>query len=230
MGRAKGQVGIKGSRVTFLQTPYYWPNRTSLTNSTDTSVDYAIYLSKRTLRSKPKHALDDHEIEAYNDLKRCLGNKWDFIGMQADEQVKRFDSVSTGFFKRNLNLPQIRLARDRKKLDKMVLDSQEKAYWRVVRPPPGVPCCIETPPTYNTQGQTKPTRKTNNLLLEDLRAEVELLRNSCIRTRIKVSTALESLANHAESYHEHDPFLVPRQPSNPWHSDDPTFWVLNADL
>ncbi|XP_035704425.1 regulator of G-protein signaling 7 isoform X2 [Folsomia candida] len=193
-----------------VKTPYYWPNRTSLSNATDTSVDYAIYLSKRTLRNKQKHALDDYELDAYNDLRRCLGHKWDFVSMQADEQV--------------------RLSKDRKKQDKVVLDSQERAYWRVVRPPPGVHCSIETPPTFNTQNTAKTIRKTNNILLEDLRNEVDLLRNSCIRTRIKVSCALESLSSHCESYHEHDPILVQRQPSNPWHSDDPTFWILNADV
>lgn len=55
--------------------------------------------------------------EALNNLKKTLQNKWDFVTMQAEEQV--------------------RLAKDRKKGDKIVTDSQERAYWRVYRPPPG---------------------------------------------------------------------------------------------
>jgi len=51
------------------------------------SVDYAIYLSKRQLRNKQKHGLDDYEVEAYNELRKNLNQKWDFISMQADEQV-----------------------------------------------------------------------------------------------------------------------------------------------
>ncbi len=72
---------------TYMKTPYYWPNRTSLSHALDTSVDYAIFLSKRTLRNKQKHGLEEYEVDAFNDLKRCLGNKWDFVAMQADEQV-----------------------------------------------------------------------------------------------------------------------------------------------
>jgi regulator of G-protein signaling len=66
-----------------LQTPYYWPSQLP---SMDT-VDYAIYLAKRTLRNKQKHGLDDYEVEAFNDLRKNLNQKWDFISMQADEQV-----------------------------------------------------------------------------------------------------------------------------------------------
>ncbi len=52
------------------------------------SVDYAIYLAKRTLRNKQKHGLDDYEVEALNTLRKTLMQKWDFISMQADEQVR----------------------------------------------------------------------------------------------------------------------------------------------
>jgi len=72
-------------------------------------------------------------------------------------------------------------------VDKLVIDSQERAFWRVIRPPPGVFCCVETPPMYKADFHahegTKQIRRTN--ILEDLRAEVDLLRTSCIRTRIK---------------------------------------------
>ena len=69
----------------------------------------------------------------------------------------------------------------------MVTDSQERAFWRVLRPPPGSSCCVETPPMhmadFHAQEGVKQIRRTN--LIEDLRAEVDLLRTSCIRTRIK---------------------------------------------
>ena len=40
----------------------------------------------------------------------------------------------------------MRLAKDRKKGDKIVSDSQERAYWRAYRPPPGCLNCLEHPP------------------------------------------------------------------------------------
>lgn len=40
----------------------------------------------------------------------------------------------------------MRLAKDRKKGDKIVIDSQERAYWRAYRPPPSCLNCLEQPP------------------------------------------------------------------------------------
>ena len=41
---------------------------------------------------------------------------------------------------------KVRLAKDRKKGDKIVTDSQERAYWRTYRPPPPFLNCLELPP------------------------------------------------------------------------------------
>jgi hypothetical protein len=41
---------------------------------------------------------------------------------------------------------KVRLAKDRKKGDKIVTDSQERAYWRAYRPPPSFLNCLEQPP------------------------------------------------------------------------------------
>jgi len=67
----------------YLQTPYYWPSQVP----TMDSIDYAVYLAKRSLRNKQKHALEDYEVEAFNEMRKILSQKWDFITMQADEQV-----------------------------------------------------------------------------------------------------------------------------------------------
>ena len=58
--------------------------------------------------------------------------------------------------------------------------------------------------------------------------QVEFLRSQLVRARIKVSVAAETLQQHCATYNEYDPFLNPPQPSNPWLSDDPTYWILNA--
>lgn len=39
---------------------------------------------------------------------------------------------------------------------------------------------------------------------------------------------LPSLLGYTEQYLEYDPFLLPPDPSNPWLSDDTTFWELEA--
>nr|CAD7406042.1 unnamed protein product [Timema cristinae] len=130
-----------------FQTPYYWPWQ----HRHPDNVDYAIYLSKRTLRNKQRHGLEEYELEALNSLKKNLQNKWDFITMQAEEQV--------------------RLAKERKKGEKIVSDSQERAYWRVYRPPPGYLNYIEPAPVPNRSRGARCKKRS----LEDLNREFPIV-------------------------------------------------------
>lgn len=88
--------------------------------------------------------------EALKGLKKNLQNKWHFITMQAEEQV--------------------RLAKDRKKEDKIVSDSQERAYWRLYRPPPGYSSCLESIPVPHRNRGTWQKKKT----IEDQKKEVSI--------------------------------------------------------
>ncbi|XP_023289859.1 regulator of G-protein signaling 7 [Orussus abietinus] len=189
-----------------FQTPYYWPWQ----HRTPDNVEYAIYLAKRTLRNKQRHALEDYEIEALNSLRKNLQNKWDIIQLQAEEQV--------------------RLSKDRKKGDKIVSDSQERAFWRVYRPPPGCLSSLEVVPVPTRARPGLPGPPPRKRTLNDLQREVDLLRNSLTRTRIKVSSAIENLKSYFETYMEYDPMIVQPQPSNPWITDDQMFWQLNSPL
>ncbi|KAL2723947.1 uncharacterized protein V1478_008460 [Vespula squamosa] len=189
-----------------FQSPYYWPWQ----HRTPDNVEYAIYLAKRTLRNKQRHALEDYEIEALNSLRKNLQNKWDIIQLQAEEQV--------------------RLAKDRKKGDKIVSDSQERAFWRVYRPPPGCLSSLEVVPgpTRFRPGFPRPPPRKRTVV--ELQREVDFLRNCLTRTRIKVSAAIENLKSYFETYVEYDPMFVHPQPSNPWITDDNTFWQLNSPV
>ncbi|XP_049867423.1 uncharacterized protein LOC126367750 isoform X2 [Pectinophora gossypiella] len=198
-----------------FQSPYYWPWQsprvTSASGSSAPSlgpdnVEYAIYLVKRTLRNKQRHALEDYEQEALANLKKNLAGKWDFITMQAEEQV--------------------RLAKERKKGDKIVSDSQERAYWRVARPPPGVPSALEPCPVPVRARNPRPKKRT----MQQLTREIEHLKASLDRTRVKTSIALEALLAYSETFAPYDPWLTPPQPSNPWISDDTLFWQINSPL
>ncbi|XP_050451419.1 regulator of G-protein signaling 11 isoform X3 [Cataglyphis hispanica] len=191
-----------------FQTPYYWPWQ----HRTPDNVEYAIYLAKRTLKNKQRHALEDYEIEALNSLRKNLQNKWDIIQLQAEEQA------------------QVRLSKERKKGDKIVSDSQERAFWRVYRPPPGCLSSLEVVPVPTRFRPGLPRPPSRKRTLTDLQREVDLLRNSLTRTRIKVSTAIENLKSYFNTYVEYDPMFVQPQPSNPWISDDHTFWQLNSPL
>ncbi|XP_050721164.1 regulator of G-protein signaling 9-like isoform X4 [Eriocheir sinensis] len=200
VGESRSLIVKDDSSLYRFQTPYYWPSQN---HSADTT-DYAIYLTKRLSRNKQKHGLEDYELEAYNKLKKALAHKWDFITMQAEEQVK--------------------LAKDRKKGDKIVTDSQERAYWRVYRPPPGFTNCLETAPVPDKTNMANRVRKKT---IEDLKKDKKFLEAALDRTRQKLSQVAESLLSYSEIYFEYDPLLNCPQPSNPWHSDEITYWVLN---
>ncbi|KDR13220.1 regulator of G-protein signaling 9 isoform X2 [Zootermopsis nevadensis] len=200
---SKNLVVKDDSSLYRFQTPYYWPWQ----HRSPDNIEYAIYLVKRTLRNKQRHGLEEYEIEALTSLKKNLQNKWDFISMQAEEQV--------------------RLAKERKKGDKIVSDSQERAYWRVYRPPPGYLSLLEPVPVPD---RSRGGCRAKKRMPEDLKREVDFLRSCLVRTRVKVSQALDNLIQHCETYTEYDPLISGAQPSNPWISEDPTFWELNGPL
>lgn len=127
-----------------LQTPYYWPSQ----HHTPDNIEYAIYLVKRSQRNKQKHGLEEYELEAYTNLKKILTSKWDFVLMQAEEQLK--------------------LNKDRKRGDKIVTDSQEKAYWRVYRPPPGFTTVVEASPVPTREQRVKARSRTREHLTEEV--------------------------------------------------------------
>lgn len=183
-----------------FQSPYYWPWQ----HRAPDNVEYAIYLTKRSLRNKQRHGLEEYESEALGSLHKNLKAKWDFVQLQAEEQV--------------------RLAKDRKKGDKIVHDSQERAYWRVHRPPPAQFTPMEPCPIPSRDRQGKPRRRN----VDDWQREVDYLRLSMGRTRMKMTQACECLVQYGETFADYDFYMQSVLPSNPWVTDDTTYWALNA--
>ncbi|XP_049884176.1 regulator of G-protein signaling 7 [Pectinophora gossypiella] len=100
-----------------FQTPYFWPSNQWEPENTD----YAVYLCKRTMQNKARLELADYEAESLARLQKMFSRKWEFIFMQAEAQSK--------------------VDKKRDKLERKVLDSQERAFWDVHRPMPG---CVNT--------------------------------------------------------------------------------------
>jgi len=206
VGEQRSLVVKDDSSLYRFQAPYYWPSQNHAADTTD----YAIYLTKRLSRNKQKHGLEDYELETYVKLKKGLQHKWDFVQMQAEEQLAL----------------QVRLAKERKKGDKIVTDSQERAYWRVYRPPQGCINCLETPPSpVKTFMNTKGRKKS----VVQLQLEVETVATQLGRSKMKPSAAAETILAYCDVMSEYDAFLVPPNPSNPWVSDEDELWQLNED-
>uniref|UniRef100_A0A9L0S7T7 Regulator of G protein signaling 7 n=2 Tax=Equus TaxID=9789 RepID=A0A9L0S7T7_HORSE len=169
-----------------FQTPYFWPSNCWEPENTD----YAVYLCKRTMQNKARLELADYEAESLARLQRAFARKWEFIFMQAEAQAK--------------------VDKKRDKIERKILDSQERAFWDVHRPVPG--CVNTTEVDIKKSSRMRNPHKTRKL----------------DRHRLKMSKVADSLLSYTEQYLEYDPFLVPPDPSNPWLSDDTTFWELEA--
>ncbi|POI32233.1 hypothetical protein CIB84_004015, partial [Bambusicola thoracicus] len=184
-----------------FQTPYFWTS----TKWPATELDYgrcppaetlwttvgpgpaerlhssaAIYLAKKNIRKQGD--LIEHEKDNYNLLHKRINHTWDFVVMQAREQL--------------------RAAKQRRKGDRIVIDCQEQAYWLVNRPP------------------------AKNM--DYYKREIEYCRKAMARTRVKSSICLEGYLKFNEQYVPHDPIMSGCLPSNPWITDDTTYWAMNA--
>jgi len=189
-----------------FQSPYYWPSQ----HHTPDNIEYAIYLYKRAQRNKKIHGLEpglpDYENDALNNLKKILASKWEFVTMQAEEQLK--------------------VAKDRKKGDKIINDSQEKAYWRVYRPPPGYNTLVENSPVPTREQRVKARRNNKELLRE----ENDYLKQYLDISRVRTSVVAEGLLEYTDTFVDWDPLLVGVGPSNPWMTDDTSYWEINKAI
>ncbi|XP_030748738.1 regulator of G-protein signaling 7-like isoform X1 [Sitophilus oryzae] len=200
-----------------FQTPYFWPSNCWEPENTD----YAVYLCKRTMQNKTRLELADYEAENLARLQKMFSRKWEFIFMQAEAQSK--------------------VDKKRDKLERKVLDSQERAFWDVHRPMPG---CVNTTeidikkacqmkkPTKGLKslqiGPAKLSPSTSGLhskvTVDSLKRQINLLKSQLERRNIKVSKAAESFLAYYEQYLEYDPFFVPPEYLNPWIYDNTEMW------
>uniref|UniRef100_A0A3B3YZJ5 Regulator of G protein signaling 7b n=1 Tax=Poecilia mexicana TaxID=48701 RepID=A0A3B3YZJ5_9TELE len=190
----------------------------------------AVYLCKRTMQNKARLELADYEAESLARLQRAFARKWEFIFMQAEAQAK--------------------VDKKRDKIERKILDSQERAFWDVHRPVPG---CVNTTEVdikkssrmknphktrksvYGLQNDIRthspthtPTPEAKQPTKEELQEQITFWQLQLDRHRLKMSKVAESLLGYTEQYVEYDPCLMPQDPSNPWISDDTTLWELEV--
>ncbi|KFP21961.1 Regulator of G-protein signaling 9, partial [Egretta garzetta] len=185
-----------------FQTPYFWPAQSWPADDTD----YAIYLAKKNI--KRKGILEEYEKEHYNMLNQKINYKWDFVIMQAKEQYKA--------------------GKERKKADRYALDCQERAYWLVNRTPVSRGCRrVALVPR-----ERQPCLHISVLLTMDVSdpSQIMYYQQAIMKSRVKSSVSLGGLVKYSEQFLSNDPILSGCLPSNPWITDDPEFWDLNAKL
>ncbi|KAM7428589.1 Regulator of G-protein signaling 7 [Porites harrisoni] len=213
-----------------FQTPFFWLSN----NWEPESVDYAVYLCKRTMQNKSRLELDDYEAENLAKLQRTLSRKWEFIFMQAEAQARMTTAVEA----ERANS----VDKKRDKMERQILDSQERAFWNVHRPPPGCVSVTEIDIKKACKAaDTSPKRKrkdrfwnndslSSSSALDGIKEEVKELREQFHKRRMKTSQASESFVQRCEQYAEYDAFICTPDPSNPWITDDVTLWEQDKSL
>ncbi|XP_038122584.1 regulator of G-protein signaling 7 [Culex quinquefasciatus] len=201
------QLTVKNDGTFYrFQTPYFWPSNFWEPENTD----YAIYLCKRTMQNKTRLELADYEAENLAKLQKMFSRKWEFIFMQAEAQSK--------------------VDKKRDKLERKVLDSQERAFWDVHRPIPG---CVNTTEVdikkayrrgASSLGSGSAGTAANSNPAETMAKTINLLKQKLERRTIKVSKVAESYNAYYEQYSEFDYFLTVPDYPNPWQSDSTELW------
>ncbi|CAM1292875.1 RGS7 (predicted) [Pycnogonum litorale] len=214
-----------------FQTPYFWPSNCWEPENTD----YAVYLCKRTMQNKTRLELADYEAENLARLQKMFSRKWEFIFMQAEAQSK--------------------VDKKRDKLERKVLDSQERAFWDVHRPVPG---CVNTTEVDIKKAcrMNKPIKSAKHIQCaisggrispsvsdadlsnpaENLKHQIEMLKYKIDRRNVKMSKVADTnisvfrYVNYFEQYQEYDPFITIPDPSNPWITDSTEFWELEKQV
>ncbi|XP_059621105.1 regulator of G-protein signaling 7 [Phlebotomus argentipes] len=189
-----------------FQTPYFWPSNCWEPENTD----YAVYLCKRTMQNKTRLELADYEAENLARLQKMFSRKWEFIFMQAEAQSK--------------------VDKKRDKLERKVLDSQERAFWDVHRPMPG---CVNTTEmdikkAYRRGGSSSlgsgSAGALSNNPVEQMTRTIGLLKQRMERRTIKISKIAESYISYFEQYNDYDFFITTPELPNPWQSDNTELW------
>ncbi|CAI5438280.1 unnamed protein product [Caenorhabditis angaria] len=182
-----------------LQRPYFWPSQAEIVPD----VEYAIYLNKRLLRNEQKHGLEEDEVESFNRLADVLAHMWTFIVQQSELQLKQ--------------------QKEKKKVEKVVFDSEERAFWKSRKPTRGAANYLED--AYN-----KTEKKIRRQNAQGYRCLMDRLRFA-IKTKpwLKALKASDTMVTWVDQRADYDPFLTAPQPSNPWLTDDTSFWSLNTD-
>lgn len=95
-----------------FQHEFFWPTR----ERTISNTDYAIHLCKRLFSNKNRSNLEVYEMDQFTRLQRHLGHKWEHIWVQAEASYK--------------------VDKKKSKAEQYVIESQERAFWNLHKPPP----------------------------------------------------------------------------------------------
>lgn len=150
------------------------------------------------MQNKTRLELADYEAENLAKLQKMFSRKWEFIFMQVSATTVLFNCTIDPSPSLLQAESQSKVAKKRDKLERKVLDSQERAFWDVHRPMPG---CVNTTEidikkAYRRGGSSHGTGSSGASVaknpVEQLTRIITLRKQKLERRTIKVSKAAEA--------------------------------------
>lgn len=189
-----------------FQTRYFWPSNCWSPENTD----YAVYLCKRTMQNKARLELADYEAENLARLQKMFSRKWEFIFMQAEAQSK--------------------VDKKRDKQERKILDTQERAFWDVYRPPPGqintTEMDIKKMYRLNQVFGQEQVQVGERAMITQLKRKKHAWQSRKEKRTVRVSKCGETYIDFFKLYEEYDPLLYQAEWSSPWISE---VWEREGD-
>lgn len=210
-----------------FQHTHYWPSNGWEPENTD----YAVYLCKRTMQNKARLELADYEAENLARLQRTFSKNWEQIFTRAEHDAKH--------------------DRKRDKMQRKIMDSQERAFWDVHRPVPGCvntteldikkSCWYKDRTKKSVYNSNSPRKVSSDVMdkpvprqptAESLQREVHILQQQLDRHCLKMSKVCESLLAYYDQQAEYDPLIIDpeRHGQNPWFYDDWDVGIISKDV
>ena len=190
-----------------FQRSYFWPTKERAISNTD----YAIHLCKR-LFYKNRSNLETYEMEQFSRLQNHLGHKWEYVWFQAESSYKS--------------------DKRKNKDDQHIIESQERAFWNLHKPPPYLDYVLAADPLkFKKDFENLPVKA------QPAAAKVSFKRSllgSCYNEKqqnldgknvSERSKSVQSLIMYCTQYSKFDPTIRQRDPATPaWYIDEQTLF------
>lgn len=171
-----------------FQDPYFWPTKERSISNTD----YAIHLCKRLFSNKPRANLEVYEMDQFTRLQQHLAHKWEHIWLRAEADYN--------------------VDKKKRKAEQHIIESQEKAFWNLHKPPPysdyvlaGNPLKFKEEFSKTSSGSVeRPSSAPSNLQRHKGNEEQ--------KTRYQVNDhakSIEGLIAYCDLYSKFDPLMKP---------------------
>ena len=174
-----------------MQSEHLWPSQCNNPNN----LDYSAYLEKKMLM---KYKLAEHEQEAYDRFRVIYSKNWYMLTKKALTFIDQEENTV--------------------KEDRSISQGEERAFWRLHRPPPGEPLVMEA----SIQKRNLNISDTTDFqAIQGLETKVDIYRRSIRRNGVKLSHSVELVIQYVDRVKNTDPFLK-KSIHNPWINDSKT--------